>query len=309
MTGNEIEILKKNIEQAKVVSFDVFDTLLFRKVNKPEDIFGLLEKKVKISGFAKKREELQMQASMKAERELALPHADMDYIYDYMQANMQEDVNFDDIKQMEIELERDSLFANPEIKEIYDYAKKLNKKVIAVSDMYLKKKDIEVFLKDNGYTELDNIYVSADEHKTKYNGDLFGYVATMEQVDSASILHIGDNYQSDYLNAKKAGLNAFHYKCFTLENLENDKTSVVNMINSLTYKSDDFWYRLGVKVGGPLYLGIYRWFKDYIKNETYDKVFFLARDGYILYNICKERKDENIDYLYVSRRGLLCFSR
>lgn len=305
MTGNEIEILKKNIEQAKVVSFDIFDTLLFRKVNKPEDIFVLLEKKVKISGFAKKREELQMQASMKAERELLLPHADMDYIYDYMKANMQEDVDFDEIKNMEIELERDALFANPEIKEIYDYAKKLNKKVIAVSDMYLLKKDIEVFLKDNGYADIDNIYVSADEHKTKYNGDLFSYVATMENVDCSNILHIGDNYQSDYVNAKKAGLNAFHYKCFTLENLENDKTSVVNMINALTYKSDDFWYRLGVKVGGPLYLGIYRWFKEYIKNEKYEKIFFLSRDGYILYNICKERKEENIDYLYVSRRGLL----
>lgn len=84
MTDIEIKTLKEAIENANVISFDIFDTLLFRKVNRPEDIFVMLEKLTGIEGFAKKREELQMQASMKAERECGLPHADLDYIYNYI---------------------------------------------------------------------------------------------------------------------------------------------------------------------------------------------------------------------------------
>lgn len=305
MTDIEIKTLKEAIENANVISFDIFDTLLFRKVNRPEDIFVMLEKLTGIEGFAKKREELQMQASMKAERECGLPHADLDYIYNYISMNMSEDADFEKIKQLEIELERDALFTNKEIKEIYDYAKAKNKKVIAVSDMYLMKKDIKVYLDDNGYEELDAIYVSADEHKTKYNGDIFKYVAEKEHVSCDKILHIGDNYQSDYVNAVKAGVKAFHYKAYSIGPLKKDKFPAVNVINSVTRNSDDFWYNLGAKVGGPLYSGIYEWFTKRIKKEKYDKIFFLARDGYILYNICKERHMENIDYLYVSRRGLL----
>ena len=53
--------------------------------------------------------------------------------------------------------------------------------------MYLMKKDIKVYLDDNGYEELDAIYVSADEHKTKYNGDIFKYVAEKEHVSCDKI--------------------------------------------------------------------------------------------------------------------------
>ena len=43
MTDIEIKTLKEAIENANVISFDIFDTLLFRKVNRPEDIFVMLE--------------------------------------------------------------------------------------------------------------------------------------------------------------------------------------------------------------------------------------------------------------------------
>ena len=44
MTDIEIKTLKEAIENANVISFDIFDTLLFRKVNRPEVIFVMLEK-------------------------------------------------------------------------------------------------------------------------------------------------------------------------------------------------------------------------------------------------------------------------
>ena len=39
-----LEILKDKIEKAKIVSFDIFDTLLLRPYAKPVDLFLHLEK-------------------------------------------------------------------------------------------------------------------------------------------------------------------------------------------------------------------------------------------------------------------------
>ena len=41
MNEYERAILRHKIEKAKIISFDIFDTLLFRKTNTPEKVFDL----------------------------------------------------------------------------------------------------------------------------------------------------------------------------------------------------------------------------------------------------------------------------
>ena len=48
-------LLKSKIDQATLVSFDVFDTLLYRKTNTPETIFDLVGRHFHIDGFRKLR--------------------------------------------------------------------------------------------------------------------------------------------------------------------------------------------------------------------------------------------------------------
>ena len=55
------------INSADIISFDIFDTLIVRKVTRPEDIFRIIEKKTGIKGFAKTREHMQAQCSIEAE--------------------------------------------------------------------------------------------------------------------------------------------------------------------------------------------------------------------------------------------------
>jgi predicted HAD superfamily hydrolase len=45
----------KMIEKSDVVSFDIFDTLLFRNLYSPTDIFKIMEEKLKIEKFYKYR--------------------------------------------------------------------------------------------------------------------------------------------------------------------------------------------------------------------------------------------------------------
>lgn len=46
-----------------------------------------------------------------------------------------------------MQLEKDTLYANPQMKEIFDYAKSLNKRIILISDMYFSSDILDDILK------------------------------------------------------------------------------------------------------------------------------------------------------------------
>ena len=188
--------LKKKIDQAEIISFDVFDTLLFRMVNSPETIFDLLGKKYSIPGFRKLRKDAQNEASRRAYEAYQYPHAMMDQIYDVLSEKTEISDRWPEIKNAEIEMEKDSLRANHEMMEVYRYAQKAGKRIIAVTDMYLTADIISDVLAREGY-QMDAVYCSADEHKAKFNQQLFREVIQREKVAPEKILHIGDNLRDD----------------------------------------------------------------------------------------------------------------
>lgn len=295
------ERARKLIQDADIVSFDVFDTLLFRIVSKPEDIFEIMESVLKIKNFSEIRQKSQEAASMAVKREKGIPHADFDEIYQYLLKHHTEICNWNDVKTLEFQMERDSLVANPEMKELFQFALNCGKKVIITSDMYFTQKEMRFFLQKNGLDNYDRLYVSSDVHKTKYEGDLYKWIAEEEKVAPNKILHIGDNYQSDIINAQKAGWTALYYD----REQPQKEIGQLAAMKCLQYKEDDFWHKLGGEVGGPLYLGIYCWMKDKLRKKSYDKVFLMSRDGYTLYRICQKTGVNNVEYLYTSRRALL----
>ena len=299
--------LMKAIAAAKVVSFDVFDTLLFRKVNEPETIFDLVGRHYGIHGFRKLRVDAQNEASRRAYSKAKHPHADMNEIYEVLKETPDTAVNWDEVKQFEIDLERDALAGNPEMLEVLTEAKKLGKRVIATTDMYLLASTIGEYLEANGFGDIDHIYCSADEYKAKFNKELFVLVADREKCDYKDILHIGDNKSADVEIPKSLGMSTFLYvHDADMEKFEKAGcTEIDNGIYKILYdKHKGFWYNLGVEAGGPIYLGLTLWIEDIIRNSD-RKVYFLSRDGYNLYNILKNKGYSNIEYLYTSRRSLL----
>lgn len=122
-----IELIKESIAAADVVSFDIFDTLIFRIVNEPEDIFTLIGYILNIKNFKEIRQKGQQMASMKVEREYGFPHADIDEIYEYIKQTSDMKVDWEYVKNYELEMELDSLVCNKEILEVYKFAKNSNK--------------------------------------------------------------------------------------------------------------------------------------------------------------------------------------
>ncbi|MBN7573239.1 hypothetical protein C1H57_18805 [Clostridium sp. 2-1] len=309
-----IELIKESIAAADVVSFDIFDTLIFRIVNEPEDIFTLIGYILNIKDFKEIRQKGQQMASMKVEREYGFPHADIDEIYEYIKQTSDMKVDWEYVKNYELEMELDSLVCNKEILEVYKFAKNSNKRVIATSDMYIKSKDVKRFLDKCGFSDFDEIYVSADLRKTKYVGDIFDEILNIEKIKPNQMLHIGDNFNSDFTNSSSKGIKAIHYKCnqFDEVKMSSDSLNLFNLINhgvlnvvKNNNNNKSFWYYLGARVGGPLYIGLLNWMEKCLEKEEYDNIYFLSRDGYILHNIFKELNFDNIHYMYASRRALL----
>ena len=255
-------VLKSKIDNATVVSFDIFDTLLFRKTNTPETIFDLVGKHFGIHGFRKLRMDEQNEASTRAYAAYGYPHADMDQIYAVLAEHTEIPVDWNEVKEFEIQLERDALVANTELLEFFHYAKNAGKRVIIVSDMYLTADILGQILHDRGFGGYDYLYCSADEHKAKFNRELFSYVAQRENVPFAEILHIGDKARDDGEFPASFGMDTFVYhREVDLQKVEKaGGTDVDNgLYKILADPQKGFWYNLGVEVGGPLYMGLYRY--------------------------------------------------
>ncbi len=291
-----INLLKRNILKFDIVSFDIFDTLLIRPYIKPTDLFLHMEKALNYPGFADERKD--------AERRARIRHSDLeditfDMIYDEI------DDEFKGMKQKEMDWEEMVLRANPEMKQVYDYAKAQGKKIVIASDMYLPTKFIAKVLKKNGYDAWDKLYVSGDFGKTKGHGSLWFEMQRDLNVKSKHILHIGDNKYSDYKKPKKFGIKTVRYISIfnqfininkNYKKLKNNYCLGLSIILSimaykwivekcLTICKRDYWEDLGYLYAGPVAYGYTRFIEKTVKENKIEAILFVARDGYLLQKI------------------------
>jgi predicted HAD superfamily hydrolase len=179
--------------------------------------------------------------------------------------------------------------------------------------MYLPKKIISDILNNNGYKNI-KVYVSNEYHKHKGNMTLYELVQEKEKFEKENWLHIGDNYYSDYEQARNFGISSYHYKN-VLSRSKNlgDNLSVASSIifaisnNAVNNGLEvDYWEKFGIINAAPLYYAFANWV--YKNNIDHDNIYFFARDGYIIKKIFDNIKTvENSkifsSYLYTSRRA------
>lgn len=314
--------LKKMImsNDIDVVSFDMFDTLIWRPFALPSDMFKLINKSfrdefknIPMITFSKIRIDseniLRNINYAKGKEEITL-----DEIYKYIENKYKLDHNkLERIKKIEINSELNFCFRRQTAYQLYLLARMLGKKVIVTSDIYLSNVVINKILEKNGY-KFDNIYISSDLLKTKNHGTLFEYVKEQEKTDK--ILHIGDNYHSDYENAKKHGISAVHFPkaydvlmnsgyCGTLEKnfeLFNQDMSVFTetfgVRCSLAIVANKYFdnpfrtfniysdfntdpFLIGYYVVGMHCLSLSNWLLKDTKINKINTLAFMARDGYL----------------------------
>ena len=192
------------LEKYKVISFDLYDTLINRDISSPKTLFLVCEREfVKrymqqgITNYAALRAQCEQAVRNRYSREITY-----DQIFEEMiQYSDLETVN--KYKEIEITAEIDFSTINEIGKELYEQCIKLKKKIIITTDMYLPRSIIETILKKNGYLNYDSLYLSSEIGLTKAQGSIYGYILKKEGIRPGELLHIGDNLKSDIVNAHK----------------------------------------------------------------------------------------------------------
>ncbi len=317
------------IEKHECISFDIFDTLLTRKVLLPTDVFELtarrLEKKgICIKNFAQKRS--------KAQEELGLTNPNIYEIYARFGKKYRiEKKVTDECINTELEVEREVLIAREDMLAVFQDCLRLGKKVYLVSDMYIPEELLAPILQEKGITGYEKLYISCDRKQLKLQGLLSTW---RSETPAGNYLHIGDHLIHDGICAGIAGVDycliANGYKlaqktlfgdsmqkAVTLEEhvmlglviakVMNSPFIVVKEDGSIVIDSDyDFGYGFCATLVSQFALWIY----EQVKEKQFDDILFAARDGYLMQKmyeiLCRIRQQDNMPkgkYFYTSRKA------
>lgn len=312
---NELNKIKSMVDKYDLISFDIFDTLVLRNVLFPKDIFKLLDVYVKEKYGVEDFYTLRANLEMKTRAGTANEDVNIEEIYDTISKELKLDCN--DIKERELELEKRFIVINPLMKQVFDYARSLNKRIFIISDMYLKASFIEEILEGLGYTGYEKLFVSCELNKTKATKSIYKHILeTYSDIKTEKWMHIGDNYVSDVKNPESLGIKAYYYKSIRERANISDESSIdikTSIMRAIQYNkvycghTMPYWEEFGVKYIAPIYYGLSDWIARL--NAESDNVVFLSRDGYIpklvFDKIRKKRKLNSVDsiYLYTSRKA------
>lgn len=311
------DLLKNEINKHDVISFDIFDTLLMRKILMPDDLFVIMEERLKelnifTGDFLKLRKE--------SDFEIGYTNPNIYDIYNNFKkkTGISEEIK-NTILNMEIEYEKKVLVKRDKMVEILNYAKSIGKKVFLISDMYLPKEIIEDFLKSLGIIGYDNLFISCDVKKSKYTGI---YSWFKEKNYGKTYLHIGDNEEADGKCAEKEGIDSFLIKsansmlsissAFGIERMcktINDRT-IIGLIIAKLFNNPFSLYKSKGKIVlnnykecdylfvAPVVTRLVLWLVEKVQQGNYKNILFASRDGYIIEQLYKYFLDKfNLDKL------------
>ena len=146
------EDLAERLAKYDVISFDVFDTLIFRPVSQPSDLFFFVGEELKYLDFCRIRMEMEQKARKEKYEKYDVREVTFEEIWRMMESET--GITKERGMQIEWEIEKKYCFANPYMKRVVEKLRSLGKTMIITSDMYLGKDEIKKLLVHCGYGNL-----------------------------------------------------------------------------------------------------------------------------------------------------------
>lgn len=303
-----------------MVSFDIFDTLITRKTALPMGIFLQIREKEKLpSDFAEMRISAEKDARLYAlqsnKEEITLKS-----IYDLLSRRLGQ--NMDSAMDAEVETEMENVYPLwNRINLLKDFLAK-GEHVVLISDMYLEEHIIrKMLLKVDPVFKKIPIYVSCNYGKTKQSGALFLEVAKLEKIEFNDWMHYGDNHYSDFLVPRMLGINAIQVENPQMTTWEKQLSERLDIENNLLLQycigaakivreehSLNSVQKIGSSLGSIILYPYVLWLLKSSINLKISRLYFMARDGYILKRIAdKIIQNQHLDietkYIYSSRNA------
>ena len=328
--------LSSTISTVRLVSFDIFDTLLVRPCLAPDSALAFFGSQVEtrhpeLAGFFNRRRaaETQVRQAKRWAGDVSLKE-----IYAQLAHDSNIDTQLADaLMTEELALEQRMLRPREGMREVLAEARMNGHRVIVISDTYFPQAFIEgLFDRLDLRQYIDQFYLSCECNARKDRGDLWDYVARRESVDCSQWLHIGDNEQSDIQACSDRRIHCFHvmhpgtvleltgFQRHATEGWAPDLalgpamlamanspfTAVSNRVATLP-DAEAF----GFAVFGPLVLAFTGWLASHPALPLQNKMLFLSREGFLLQKAYELLRSHGVaglppsEYFYTSRRAAL----
>lgn len=285
------------------LSLDCFDTLIWRDVHAPADIFADLS-------FPGGACEPRIWAETMARHVAATVHGRLDVTLDEIYSHMVPDSDPDlraALIQAELDAEAAHCFAFAPIRDLIVAAKQRGLKVMIVSDTYLSEERLRHLIGHVAGADtlamIDRVFVSSHYGIGKGAG-LFGHVLREIGAEPDAVLHVGDNPMADHAAPSILGINTVHLVQFDAiaEQRLRLEAAAAALIEPDTRVSlpviqghrpqlamrtiDDPVFVFGHDVLGPIMHGFVSWLRDEAEAMAAEvgkpvKVLFLMRDGHL----------------------------
>jgi FMN phosphatase YigB (HAD superfamily) len=296
-------LLDRAPDRVKVLSLDCFDTLIWRNVQAPTDVFCEL-------GLAGGGAWMRGRAEGRARQRVAFDGGENEVSIEQIYRSLRPSASDDEIDAMiaaEFDAEARHCYAFAPTVDLIRAARAKGLKVIIVSDTYLSEPQLRALIAtaagEDVIDMIDRIFCSSDFGMGKSAG-LFGPVIEALGVPAREILHVGDNRRADQIAPSALGIATAHFRQFDSEceqrlRLEAAAATLLDPLTrvsvpalqphrpqlSLRTEKDPVW-ALGHDVLGPLMHA----FADWVRAEAEalaattgkaPKVVFLLRDGHL----------------------------
>ncbi|MGH9181865.1 MAG: hypothetical protein ACRDY5_09140, partial [Acidimicrobiales bacterium] len=199
---------------AGLVSVDVFDTVLVRRVGHPDGVFLLLGRQqaarqltaLAPEAFARARKDAQNRAHAAHRERVSHGHilAELGWALSLTAAQVE------DLRSCELAIESAIMTAVPGAASWLDQLRdKAGGRVVFVSDTYFPAAFLRSLLEEQGmWQDGDGLYVSCEAGREKHTGRLLPVMARREGVARRLVHHYGNDAVADVSAARRAGVRA-----------------------------------------------------------------------------------------------------
>ncbi|SDE29896.1 hypothetical protein SAMN02799630_05102 [Paenibacillus sp. UNCCL117] len=222
MSDRYLRTAARQAGAVRLLSLDIFDTLLLRACAQPSDVFlltarrsaeaGLLNAAISAHEFRSARQAAERSARDLRTREAGHDEVTLEDIYaglpDFFGPRRA-------LMEIELAAEREVCYLNPHIVSLLEWCRARGVKIALLSDMYLSSRQLYELLAAAGLdrTAVDTLLVSGEHGINKSTGGLFELLMSLYPgIARASVLHIGDNERADVDGAARASIPALHYE-------------------------------------------------------------------------------------------------
>ena len=311
---------------SKIISFDIWDTIIKRKCH-PEEVKlataryivlkyenKLKEKYKNIYEILKTRDEIEAEECKKNKENGFDEECRILDVFKILEDKIFEeklDIE-EELLREEIEQEKRVIYINPEILPIFEKYKDL--KMYCISDFYMDSNSLKELLDYlNLPVKIEKIYSSADYLLNKRTGNLYKKAEEELGIKPEEHIHVGDNQYSDIEMANSLGIKTlkttkqeFNFVPEKGRKFEFDLSNVKKQGKT----KEEKLFNTGVELAPLLYFFGYSIVEYAIKNNI-DNVYYATREGETFIKIHQIIKENNpfgvelpdCDIIEVSRMG------